>query len=175
MKKVVLIVILAVGLLSKDIVILHTNSGDITLELNSTIAPKTVKNFLGLSKRGYYNGVVFHRVIKNFMIQSGDATNTGRGGESIYKKEFQDEFYPNIVFNKPFLLAMANHGPNTNLSQFFITTVPAYWLNGRHTIFGKVIDGFDVVKKIENSKVDRHNRPIVPQKIISVEIKQDPM
>ena len=97
------------------------------------------KFFITHSKSGYYNGQIFHRVIKGFMIQGGDPTGSGMGGESIWKKDFEDEFAPNAVFDKPFILAMANRGKNTNGSQFFITTAPTYWLNGMHTIFGYVI------------------------------------
>jgi peptidylprolyl isomerase len=150
--------------------VIHTNQGDITLELYPDIAPKAVKNFLELSKRGYYNGVIFHRVIKNFMIQGGDPTGTGRGGESIYGHVFENEYKPNVVFDKPGLLAMANRGPNTNGSQFFITVRPTPWLNGGYTIFGKVIKGFDVVQKINNTPVDAQDRPLSKQVIKSIEV-----
>lgn len=132
------------------IAILDTNKGIIKIELKPKMAPKAVENFITHSKNGYYNGLTFHRVMKNFMIQGGDPTGTGGGGESIWGKPFEDEFTPNAVFDKPFILAMANRGKNTNGSQFFITTVPTYWLNGAHTIFGYVIDGTNVVKDIEN-------------------------
>lgn len=99
-----------------------------------------VENFSGLCQKGFYDNVIFHRVIKNFMIQTGDPTGTGYGGESIWGKPFQDEIVPGVEFDKPFLLAMANAGRATNKSQFFITTVPAAWLNGKHTIFGKVLE-----------------------------------
>jgi peptidylprolyl isomerase len=152
---------------------LQTNQGDIELELNPEIAPLAVGNFMALVKKGYYNGVIFHRVIKGFMIQSGDPTGTGMGGESIWGRPFKDEFYPNVVFDKPFLLAMANRGPNTNGSQFFITVAPASWLNGGYTIFGKVIKGQNIVKKIETVKTDRTNRPLKEQKIIKAYIKKE--
>ncbi len=171
MKKLFLLVVLAVGLFaSNPKVVMHTNQGDITLELYPDIAPKAVKNFIELSKRGYYNGVTFHRVIKNFMIQGGDPTGTGRGGKSIYGHEFKNEYKPNVVFDKPGLLAMANKGPNTNGSQFFITVRPTPWLNGGYTIFGKVIKGFDVVKKIENTPVGAMDKPLQPQVIKSIDI-----
>ncbi len=157
---------------SNPIVILETNQGDIELELYPEIAPKTVKNFIELSKKGYYDGTIFHRVIKRFMIQGGDPTGTGRGGESIYGDVFENEHKPNVVFDKPGILAMANRGKNTNGSQFFITTVVTPHLNGGYTIFGKVINGFDVVKKIENIKVDKRDRPIKEQKIIKVYLKK---
>ena len=135
------------------------------------IAPKAVENFVGLVKKGYYNGIIFHRVIKNFMIQGGDPTGTGRGGNSIWGHPFKDEFKPGVVFDKSGLLAMANAGRNTNGSQFFITTVPTPWLNGRHTIFGAVVDGFDVVSKIENTKVDSRDKPLTPIKILKAYVK----
>ncbi|WP_198306216.1 peptidylprolyl isomerase [Arcobacter vandammei] len=132
------------------IALFDTNMGSFKIELKPKMAPKAVENFIALSKKGYYNGLIFHRVIKNFMIQGGDPTGTGAGGESIWGTTFEDEFSPNAVFDKPFILAMANKGKNTNGSQFFITTAPTYWLNGMHTIFGYVIEGTNIVKDIEN-------------------------
>jgi len=172
MKKLFIILTLSILMFAKQIVVLQTNQGNIELELNPKIAPKAVENFTKLVKKGYYNGTIFHRVIKHFMIQGGDPTGTGRGGESIWKKPFEDEFAPNVTFDRAFLLAMANRGPNTNGSQFFITTAPAPWLNGGYTIFGKVIKGFKVVKKIENTKTARFDRPIKEQKIIKAYIKE---
>ena len=157
---------------SNPIVILETNQGKIELELFPKVAPKAVKNFIELSKKGYYDGIIFHRVIKHFMIQGGDPTGTGRGGESIYGGVFDNEYAPNVVFNKPGILAMANAGPNTNGSQFFITTVATPHLNGGYTIFGKVVHGYDVVKKIENTKTARGDRPIEKQIIKKAIIKQ---
>ena len=154
------------------IVILETNEGNITLKLYPKIAPKAVKNFVELSKRGYYNGLTFHRVIKGFMIQGGDPTGTGMGGESIYGKVFENEYAPNVIFDKPGILAMANAGPNTNASQFFITTKPTPWLNGAYTIFGKVVDGFDVVKKIENTKTGANDRPLKKEYIKKAIVKK---
>jgi peptidylprolyl isomerase len=155
------------------VVVIETNVGNIELELYPEVAPLAVENFLGHVKSGYYNGVIFHRVIKGFMIQSGDPTGTGRGGESIWKEPFKDEFAPNIVFDKPYVLAMANRGPKTNGSQFFITTVPTGWLNGRHTIFGEVVDGKDVVRKIENVSVSKaSSKPLFEQKIRKAYIKK---
>jgi len=171
MKKLFLLFFLVVGLFGANPkAVIHTNQGDITVELYPDIAPKAVKNFIELSKRGYYNGVIFHRVIKNFMIQGGDPTGTGRGGKSIYGKVFENEYKPNVVFDKPGLLAMANRGPNTNGSQFFITVRPTPWLNGGYTIFGKVIDGFDVVKKIENTPVGAMDKPLKDQVIKNIEV-----
>ena len=162
--------------IKKDpIAIFDTSKGIVKIELKPKIAPKAVENFIGLAKKGYYDGQIFHRVIKGFMIQGGDPTGTGAGGESIWNKSFEDEFAPNAVFDKPFILAMANRGKNTNGSQFFITTVPTYWLNGRHTIFGYVKDGMDVVKKIENVQTSGKyggDKPIEDVKIISISIKE---
>ncbi len=151
--------------------ILQTNEGNITIKLFPKVAPKAVENFIGLAKKGYYNGTTFHRVIRNFMIQGGDPTGTGAGGESIWGKPFEDEFKPNVVFDRAGLLAMANRGENTNGSQFFITVKPTKWLNGHHTIFGEVIEGFDVVKKIELSETDYRDKPIKDKKILSIIIK----
>ena len=141
-------------------IILKTNKGDIELKLFWDVAPKACENFTALVRKGYYNGTIFHRVIKNFMIQGGDPTGTGMGGESIWGKPFEDEFKPNVIFDKPGLLAMANRGKNTNGSQFFITVAPAMWLNGGYTIFGKVIKGFDSVLKINRIKTGQYDRPI---------------
>ena len=129
---------------------IKTNMGDIEIKLFEKLTPKTVENFVGLAKKGYYNGVIFHRVIDKFMIQGGDPTGTGRGGQSIWGK-----IVPSLVFDKPGYLAMANAGPNTNGSQFFITVVPTPWLNGHHTIFGEVIGGMDVVYAISKVKTSK--------------------
>jgi peptidylprolyl isomerase len=153
------------------IVELQTNQGTITLKLFPKAAPLAVENFVTHAKNGYYDGVIFHRVIKGFMIQGGDPTGTGRGGESIWHKEFKNEHAPNLVFDRPYLLAMANHGPNTNGSQFFITVAPTPWLNGGYTIFGEVIKGQDVVKKIENTPTGRADRPLKEQKILKAVVK----
>ncbi len=149
------------------VVILETTQGKITLELFPAIAPKAVENFVTHVKNGYYDGIIFHRIIKGFMIQGGDPTGTGRGGSSIWNRPFEDEFSPNVVFNKKGLLAMANAGPRTNGSQFFITVAPTPWLNGRHTIFGEVKAGYENVQKLEMVEVSaRANRPYEEQKII---------
>jgi len=141
-------------------VILETSEGVIHLKLMPEVAPKTCENFLGLVEKGYYDGVIFHRVIPDFMIQGGDPTGTGRGGESIWGKPFEDECDREVSFDKKGLLAMANAGPNTNGSQFFITTAETPWLHMRHTIFGEVTEGYDVVEKIEQSKRDGRDRPL---------------
>jgi peptidylprolyl isomerase len=173
MNKMLLLVFLVVSSYAGNITaILKTTSGDIEIKLRPDIAPNAVKNFVGHINSGYYNGVIFHRVIKNFMIQSGDPTGTGRGGESIWKKDFKDEFKKNVVFDKSGILAMANRGSNTNGSQFFITTVPTSWLNGKHTIFGYVArKSMKIVRKIENVKVS-NSRPVKIQKIIKAYIKR---
>ena len=155
------------------IVVLETNLGKIELKLYPEVAPLAVENFTTHAKNGYYDGVVFHRIIKGFMIQGGDPTGTGTGGESIWKKDFKDEFAKNVVFDKPFLLAMANRGPVTNGSQFFITLAPTPWLNGKHTIFGEVVSGQDVVRKMENVSVaPGSNKPLFDQKIKKAYIKK---
>jgi peptidyl-prolyl cis-trans isomerase B (cyclophilin B) len=136
-------------------VTLHTNHGDIRVELFDEDAPKTVDNFKKLATDSFYDGVVFHRVIKDFMIQGGDPTGTGRGGPGY---TFEDEINDHKIARGA--LAMANAGPNTNGSQFFIvTTDAAPWLDGKHTVFGRVVDGMDVVDKIEASDTDRNDRP----------------
>ena len=143
------------------VAVIKTNMGNIEIELFADKTPKTVENFVGLAKKGYYNGVIFHRVIDNFMIQGGDPTGTGRGGESLWGGKFEDEFDSTLTFDKPGYLAMANAGPNTNGSQFFITTVPTPWLNGHHTIFGKVVNGMDVVNRISKVETAKPNdRPV---------------
>ena len=134
---------------------LHTNHGAISIELFDDDAPKTVDNFLKLARDGFYDGVVFHRVIPDFMIQGGDPTGTGSGGPGY---QFEDEFNDHKVVRGA--LAMANAGPNTNGSQFFIVTTPeASWLDGKHTVFGEVTDGMDVVDAISAVETDSRDRP----------------
>jgi len=150
-------------------VLLQTTQGDLTLELYEDVAPLAVENFTTHVKNGYYNGLTFHRIIKNFMVQGGDPTATGAGGESIWKKPFKDEFKSGVVFNQAGVLAMANAGPRTNGSQFFLTTAPTPWLNGYHTIFGKVVKGSDTLNKLNNVQTNGQqngDRPIQTQKII---------
>ena len=153
-------------------VVLETNQGKITVKLFPETAPKTVENFLGLVKKGYYNGIIFHRVIKDFMIQGGDPTGTGMGGESLWGKPFEDEVSASVEFDRKGILAMANAGPGTNGSQFFITTVPTPWLNMKHTIFGEVVEGYDVVEKIENCQVGASDKPAAEQKIIKAYVEE---
>ncbi|MHC9881129.1 peptidylprolyl isomerase [Corynebacterium diphtheriae] len=166
--------------------ILHTNRGDVSIELFGNHAPKTVENFVtlangnaeyktenasGTNEGPFYDGAVFHRVIDGFMIQGGDPTGTGRGGPGYM---FADEFHPELQFDRPFLLAMANAGPGTNGSQFFITVVPTPHLNNHHTIFGEVTDAASqkVVLDIAQTATDRMDRPVEPVVIESVEITE---
>ncbi len=145
---------------SKTVAVIKTNMGTIEIELFAEQTPKTVENFVGLADKGYYNGVIFHRVIKNFMIQGGDPTGTGRGGASFWGGKFEDEFVSDIKHDGPGILSMANAGPNTNGSQFFITLVATPWLDGKHTVFGKVINGMDVVKAIGEVKTAAGDKPV---------------
>lgn len=155
-----------------SMVVLETNQGNVEIKLFEAVAPKTCENFKGLIAKGYYDGLIFHRVIKQFMIQGGDPTGTGRGGESLWGQEFADEFSPSLTFNKPGILAMANRGPGTNGSQFFITTTATPWLNNKHTIFGEVVAGYDIIQKIENTEVGPGDKPVADQKIIKAYIKE---
>jgi cyclophilin family peptidyl-prolyl cis-trans isomerase len=125
---------------------ISTNKGDITVKLYASQAPRTVNNFVCLAEDHYYDGITFHRVIKDFMIQGGDPTGTGTGGPGY---TFRDEFDPKLKHDRPGILSMANAGPGTNGSQFFITHVPTPWLDGKHSIFGQVVKGQDVVNQIE--------------------------
>lgn len=155
----------------ETVVVFETNQGNIEFKLYEDLAPKTCENFKGLVEKGYYDGIIFHRVIPNFMVQGGDPTGTGRGGESIWGAPFEDEVSPELKFDKPGLLAMANAGPNTNGSQFFITTVPTPHLNMRHTIFGEVVEGYDTVMAIENTKTGMMDRPVEEQVIERAYVK----
>ena len=141
-------------------VTLHTNSGDISLKLYTDKAPKACENFSTHAKNGFYDKVIFHRVIDGFMIQGGDPTGTGRGGKSIWGAPFEDEVGNGLSFNKKGLLAMANAGPRTNGSQFFITLAPAAWLTDKHTIFGEVEAGMDVVETIGKCAKGPGDKPL---------------
>jgi len=160
-----------ISAMGQNIVVLETNQGNIEIQLKNDIAPKACENFTKLVEKGYYNGLIFHRVIKGFMIQGGDPTGTGAGGQSIWGKPFEDEVTPVAKFDYAGILAMANSGPNTNGSQFFITCAKTPWLNMHHTIFGEVVSGMDVVQKIENAPADSGDRPISEQKIIKAYLK----
>lgn len=184
------------------VAIMHTNMGDISIKLFPEEAPKTVENFTTHAKNGYYNGLIFHRVIKDFMIQGGDPTGTGMGGESIWGNPFKDEFHPSL-HNLRGALSMANAGPGTNGSQFFIVqanTVPANmlsqmkqigeesfpsdivedyeklggtpWLDFRHSVFGQVFEGMNVVDAIANVKTAAQDKPVEDVIINSIEIKE---
>jgi cyclophilin family peptidyl-prolyl cis-trans isomerase len=157
---------------STTVAVIKTTLGTIEIELFEKETPKTVENFVGLANKGYYNGVIFHRVIDGFMIQGGDPTGTGRGGESIWGKKFDDEIDSTLVFDKEGILAMANAGKNTNGSQFFITLAATKWLNGNHTIFGKVVDGMDVVKAIGKVAKNSQDRPLTDVVMESVTIEK---
>ncbi|KAF2441354.1 peptidyl-prolyl cis-trans isomeras-like protein [Karstenula rhodostoma CBS 690.94] len=148
--------------------VIHTTYGDIAVRLFPEAAPKSVENFVTHAKNGYYNNIIFHRVIRKFMIQTGDPLGDGTGGESIWGREFEDEF-SSLKHDKPYTLSMANAGPNTNGSQFFITTEKTPWLDNKHTIFGRAVQGLDVVHKIENTKTYKE-KPEDDIKIISISI-----
>ncbi len=137
-----------------------TNEGDFEIELFATKTPKTVENFVGLATTGKYDNLIFHRVIPQFMIQGGDPTGTGRGGESFWGGKFEDEFDTSLHHDKAGVLSMANAGPGTNGSQFFITLIPTPWLDGKHSIFGEVISGMDVVDSIGDTKTGGMDKPI---------------
>lgn len=144
----------------KLVAIINTNVGNFEIELFANKAPKTVENFVGLAKSGKYENVIFHRVIPQFMIQGGDPTGTGRGGESYWGGKFKDEFDMTLRHDKPGVLSMANAGPNTNGSQFFITLVPTPWLDGKHSIFGEVISSMDTVNRIGETETGMMDKPV---------------
>ncbi len=146
---------------------METDKGTMVIELFADKTPVTVNNFVFLSREGYYDGVIFHRVINDFMVQGGDPTGTGRGGPG-YK--FGDEFHPSLKHTKQGILSMANAGPGTNGSQFFITHVATPWLDGKHTIFGQVVEGLDVLMSIPARDPGNVNAPAV--KIIRVTIEE---
>ncbi len=164
---------------------LRTNRGTVVVRLFPDHAPKTVRNFVELAEGGrdwtdprtrqtgpakLYDGTIFHRVIPNFMIQGGDPLGTGTGGPGY---TFADEFHPDLIFDRPYLLAMANAGPGTNGSQFFITTAPTPHLNRRHTIFGEVVSGSEVVDAISKAQTGRNDRPVDDVVLESVVIERD--
>lgn len=184
----------------ETVAVMHTNMGDISIRLFADRAPKTVENFVTHAKNGYYDGLIFHRVIKDFMIQGGDPTGTGCGGESIWGPKFEDEFDVEL-HNLRGALSMANAGPNTNGSQFFIVqaaevpeslvdqmlelpkmfpenTVDAYrelggtpWLDFKHSVFGQVFEGLDIVDAIAAVKTGMNDKPVEDVKIVSIDIK----
>lgn len=154
----------------KQIATIETTKGTIKAELYAEDAPKTVDNFRQLAEKNYYDGIIFHRVIEPFMIQTGDPTGTGTGGESAFGKEFEDEINDHKIVAGT--LAMANRGPGTNGSQFFIVTESAQThLDGKHTVFGQVIEGMDVVKAIAGVEVDTNDKPLEEVKMIDVKVE----
>jgi len=150
---------------------IHTTLGDMHLRLFPQQAPKAVENFVGHARSGYYEGVIFHRVIPKFMIQTGDPLGDGTGGMSIWGREFEDEFSDDLKHDRPYTVSMANAGPNTNGSQFFITTTATPWLDKKHTIFGRVLSGLEVVHTIENAKTNKLDKPYDDIKIINVDVE----
>ncbi|KAG7088394.1 hypothetical protein E1B28_012392 [Marasmius oreades] len=150
---------------------IHTTLGDIHLRLFPQQAPKAVENFVGHARSSYFEGIVFHRVIPKFMIQTGDPLGDGTGGTSIWGREFEDEFSDDLRHDRPYTVSMANAGPGTNGSQFFITTTATPWLDKKHTIFGRVISGLEVVHAIENVKTNKMDKPLEDIKIINVNVE----
>jgi peptidyl-prolyl cis-trans isomerase A (cyclophilin A) len=152
-----------------------TTEGAFRVKLYADKAPKTVENFVNLANgtktgKPFYDGTIFHRVIPDFMIQGGDPTGTGRGGPGY---QFSDEFHPTLRHTKPGLLSMANAGPNTNGSQFFVTVAATPWLDNKHSIFGEVVDGYDIVKKISETPRGGQDRPLKEVRINSVKIENE--
>merc|ERR1712054_467543 len=154
---------------------MHTSLGDITIALYRDQTPKTCRNFAQLAETGKYDNVIFHRIIKGFMIQGGDPTGTGKGGQSIYGGYFEDEFVSTLKHERRGCLSMVNTGPNTNGSQFFFTYSRQPHLNGVYTTFGRLIDGLDTLDKMEKEPIDRKNRPTRPIKIESIVIHANPI
>ncbi|XP_066912739.1 peptidylprolyl isomerase domain and WD repeat-containing protein 1-like [Clytia hemisphaerica] len=153
-------------------VIMHTSLGDIHFKLFPKECPKTVENFVTHCRNGYYNGHVFHRIIKQFMLQTGDPLGDGTGGESIWGGEFEDEFHHTLRHDRPYTLSMANAGPNTNGSQFFITVVPTPWLDNKHTVFGRVVKGMDICQQMSMVKTyARNDKPYDEIKIVNMVVK----
>jgi peptidyl-prolyl cis-trans isomerase-like 1 len=146
-------------------VLLWTSIGEFTVELYHTHTPKTARNFYELARRGYFDNVAFHRIVRDFVIQGGDPTGTGRGGESIYGGPFEDEVTRELKHTGAGILSMANSGPHTNGSQFFITLGPQPSLDGKHTVFGRVCKGMETVKRIGVARTDSNDRPIEPIRI----------
>ncbi len=155
--------------MSNSIAKFNTNKGDFSIELFEEKAPSTTGNFIKLAKNGFYNGLTFHRVIEGFMIQGGCPEGTGRGGPG-YK--IKDEFHPDLKHDSKGILSMANAGPNTGGSQFFITLAPTPWLDRRHAVFGKVKDGINIVEEISRLKTGRNDKPLQEVIINSIKIEK---
>lgn len=153
--------------MAENLILLETTMGNMKIKLYEDKAPMTSKNFKDLVQKGFYDGTIFHRVIKNFMIQGGDPTGTGMGGPGY---EIKDEFGQGLKHDRKGILSMANAGPNTGGSQFFITLVPTPWLDGKHAIFGEVVEGIDVLEKIGNTPTKPGDRPITEVKIIKASV-----
>ena len=158
----------------KGYVRILTNYGNINLELHCDFVPKTCENFMKLCQKGYYDETIFHRSIRNFVLQGGDPKGDGSGGKSFWGEDFKDEFKPNLQHSDRGILSMANKGPNTNNSQFFITYRLCMHLNGKHSVFGKVVGGFEVLDKIEKIKTDRNDKPLSEIKILTSMVFVDP-
>ena len=167
----VILLLIAKGYAEEGIVKIKikTTQGEIGAELYPKEAPKTVENFLALARKGFYNGIIFHRVIPKFMIQTGDPTGTGTGGPGY---TFQDEFSPTLRHDREGVLSMANAGPNTNGSQFFITEAPTPWLDDHHSVFGRVTGGMEVVHAIAAAKRDAGDKPLEPIRIEGIVIEE---
>lgn len=146
--------------------------GEISIELYWKHCPNTCRNFAELARRGYYHNTIFHRIIPDFMIQGGDPTGTGRGGASIYGPEFADEIHDDLKHTGAGILSMANSGPNSNGSQFFISLAPTQWLDGKHTVFGRVNSGMTVVKRIGMVGTDKNDRPTDDVKIVRSRVEK---
>jgi cyclophilin family peptidyl-prolyl cis-trans isomerase len=153
--------------MAENLILLETTMGNMKIKLYEDKAPLTSKNFKDLVQKGFYDGTIFHRVIKNFMIQGGDPEGTGMGGPGY---EIKDEFGPGLKHDRKGILSMANAGPNTGGSQFFITLVPTPWLDGKHAIFGEVVEGIDVLEKIGNTPTRPGDRPVTEVKIVKARI-----
>lgn len=151
-------------------VVICTTMGDIFIKLFPEETPKTCENFLTQCKNGYYDNLIFHRVIKGFMIQTGCPYGDGTGGDSIWGSDFEDEFNKLLRHDKAFTVSMANRGPNTNRSQFFITTVPTVTLDNIHTVFGRVYKGSENILDVENVKTDEYDKPLMDVRILCVRI-----
>ncbi len=154
--------------MTNQIAVIETSLGTMEFELFNDKAPLTAKNFADLANKGFYNGTIYHRIIENFMVQGGDPEGKGTGGPG-YK--IKDEFHPNLKHTKKGILSMANSGPNTGGSQFFITLVPTPWLDNKHAIFGKIINGEKVLEKIGDVQVDQYDKPKTDVVMIKVTIK----
>ncbi|KAK6348747.1 heme binding [Orbilia blumenaviensis] len=153
-----------------EYVLLKTSMGELSIELYTDHAPRACRNFVTLVSKGYYNGVIFHRIIKDFMIQGGDPTGTGRGGSSIYGDKPLDDPHPLLKHTGAGIISMANSGPKTEGSQFFITLAPTPWLDGKHIIFGRIKNGIDIVQRIGLVKTDESDRPLEEIKIRKAEV-----